>query len=60
MKTCRVCGFEKPVNDFYRYSKNDDVRRQNICKICCGKRYREYFIPVKDEKGKTQAESHRY
>jgi hypothetical protein len=42
MKTCRRCGEEKPLEDFYADSRNRDGR-QSTCRLCVSEKKREWY-----------------
>ena len=60
MKTCKVCGIEKPLDDFYKMAQMRDGHR-NECKACNlaakAARYRADPEPTKARVRKWQAEN---
>jgi len=56
MKTCRVCGLEKPLEAMVKDAKAKDGRKR-ICKVCDAARMRQYFKdnPEKYEANKEMA-----
>ena len=60
MKTCKVCGIEKPLDDFYKMAQMRDGHR-NDCKACNlaakAARYRANPEPTKARVRKWQAEN---
>lgn len=45
MKVCIKCKVEKPLDQFYRYKKMKDGRR-NDCRTCAVKYARENVVPL--------------
>ena len=38
MKKCKICGIEKPYENFKAFMAKDGVRRMNICNTCRSRR----------------------
>lgn len=45
MKTCSVCGFEKPIDEFYK-DKNNNISYK--CIVCAKEYSKEYYIKNKE------------
>ena len=60
MRTCRVCGLEKPLDDLVKDKKAKDGRKR-LCKVCDAERMRNYFKsnPDKYENNKRIARDSR-
>lgn len=48
MKTCLRCRTPKPLDDFHR-NKNVKDGRSKVCKICCSKYGKRYYVKNKEK-----------
>lgn len=51
MKTCKVCGEEKTIDNYYVSVKDKYRRTHGRCKPCHGKFTKQYYKPVNKAKG---------
>lgn len=50
-RTCKKCGEEKPLSEFYRQDRDGKVRYSAMCMVCYREVYRERYHSCKSAAG---------